>query len=168
MNAKYKTYILYLFVSIAFILSSTANSFGGEYEALKGVKSVKAVFDMRVGNPKVASVHLDLIHKTFKDQNLTIKSKKPHLVVIFMGPAVKLVSKAREGFTPEEQKQLDAIAGIISNMAKDGIKLEICMAAVHLTGVDPNSILPEIKQLGNGWISAIGYQLNGYALISDF
>jgi len=168
MNTKYKTYILYIVVSIVFVLSSTPNSFGDEYNALKGVKSVKAVFDMRVGNPKVAAVHLDLIHKTFKDQNLTIKSKKPDLVVIFMGPAVKLVSKTRKGFTPEEQKQLDAIAGIISNMAKDGIKMEICMAAVHLTHVDPDSILPEIKQLGNGWISAIGYQLNGYALISDF
>lgn len=168
MNAKYKTYILYLFVTIAFILSSTTNSLGEEYEALKGVESVKAVFDVRVGNPKVAAVHLDLIHKTFNDQNLTIKSKKPDIVVIFMGPAVKLVSKTREGFTPEEQKHLDTIAGIISNMAKDGIKLEICVAAVHLTHGNTDSILPEIKQVGNGWISAIGYQLNGYALISDF
>lgn len=42
------------------------------------------------------------------------------------------------------------------------------MAAVHLTGVDPASILPEIKPVDNRWISAIGYRLNGYALISDF
>lgn len=168
MNAKYKNFIVCLFVSVAFILSYAAVSFGGEYEALKGVESVKAVFDVRVGNPKVAAVHLDLIHKTYKDPNLTIKSKKPELVVIFMGPAVKLVSKDRKGFSPEDQKQLDVIAGIISNMAKDGIKLEICVAAVHLTGGEPASILPEIKQVGNGWISAIGYQHKGYALISDF
>lgn len=167
-NNKYKISILCFFVSIALMLSLTTNSLGDEYDALKGVESVKAVFDVRVANPKVAAVHLDLIHKTFKDQNLTIKSKKPDIVVIFMGPAVKLVSKNREGFTPEEQKQLDVIAGIISDMAKDGIKLEICVAAVHLTGGDTASILPEIKQVGNGWISAIGYQLKGYAIISDF
>ena len=168
MNTKYKTTILYLFVSIVFLLSSAANSFGDTYEALKGVESVKAVFDVRVANPKIAAVHLDLIHKTFKDKNLTIHSKKPDVVVIFMGPAVKLVSKTREGFSAEEGKHLDAIANIISNMAKDGIKLEICVAAVHLTHGDPASILPEIKQVENGWISAIGYQLKGYALISDF
>jgi intracellular sulfur oxidation DsrE/DsrF family protein len=167
MKAKRK-YILYLFISIAFILYSTANSLGIEYDALKGVESVKAVFDVRVANPKVAAVHLDLIHKTFKDQNLTIRSKRPDIVVIFMGPAVKLVSKSKKGFTPEEQKHLDAIAGIISEMARDGIKLEICLAAVHLTGGDAGSILPEIKQVGNGWISAMGYQHKGYALISDF
>jgi len=90
------------------------------------------------------------------------------LAIIFIGPSVKLVSKDRKGFTTEEQKQLDVIADIISNMAKDGIKLEICMAAVHLLDVDANSILPEIKQVDNGWISAIGYQHNGYALVSDF
>lgn len=163
---KYK--LTTIIFSIAFLLSITANSTAAEYDSLKGVESVRAVFDMRVANPKVAAVHLDLIHKTFKDQNLTINSKKPDFVIIFMGPAVKWVSKARAGFTPEEQKQLDVIAGIISNMAKDGIKLEICVAAIHLTGGDTASILPEIKQVGNGWISAIGYQHKGYALISDF
>jgi intracellular sulfur oxidation DsrE/DsrF family protein len=168
MNTKLKIYMVSVFISIAFVISGVSFAFGETYESLKGVESVKAVFDVRLSNPKVAAVHLDLLHKTFNDSAMTINSKKPELVVIFMGPAVKLVSKAREGYTPEEQKQLDEIAGIISKMAKDGIKLEICLAAVHLTGGDPALILPEIKQVGNGWISAIGYQLKGYALISDF
>jgi intracellular sulfur oxidation DsrE/DsrF family protein len=168
MNAKYKANILCLLISVALLFSLTGISLADEYEGLKGVKSAKAVFDVRVGNPKVAAVHLDLIRETFKELNLTIKSKKPSLVVIFMGPAVKLVSKNREGFTPEEREQLDAVARIISDMAKEGIKLEICMAAVRLLGVDSASILPEIKQVGSGWTSAIGYQLKGYALISDF
>lgn len=168
MNSKYKTSILILFVSIAFIFSSSPILLGAEYESMKGVEAVKVVFDFRVGNPKVAAVHLDLIHKTYKDQNLMIRSKTPEMVVIFMGPAVKLVSKDRKGFSPEDQKQLDAIAGTLSNMAKDGVKLEICVAAVHLTGGNPDSILPEIKQVPNGWISAIGYHHSGYTLISDF
>ena len=168
MITQYKVYILGLFISAAFLLCSVTSSSAAGYEALKGVESVKAVFDERVGNPKVAVAHLDLIHKTFKDQSLTIKSRKPHLVVIFMGPAVKLVSKNTEGFTPEEQKDLGSIARIISDMSKDGIKLEICMAAVRLMNVDPASILPEIKPVDNGWISAIGYQLKGYAYIADF
>ena len=168
MTANKKPYEIPVVFLVAFMLSIATNSLANEYESLTGVDSVKAVFDVRVANPKVAAVHLDLIHKTFKDQNLTINSKKPDFVIIFMGPAVKLVSKARTGFTSEDQKQLDAIAGIILDMAKDGIKLEICVAAVHLTGGDTASILPEIKQVGNGWISAIGYQHKGYALISDF
>ena len=168
MNFRNKNFMLTIFLSISFILFFTSNSHADEYESIKGLESVKAVFDVRVANPKTAAVHLDLIYKTFKDPNLTIESKKPDFVIIFMGPAVKLVSKNREGFTPEDQKNLDAIAEIISNMAKDGIKLEICVAAVHLTGGDTASIFPEIKQVGNGWISSIGYQHHGYALIPDF
>jgi len=168
MNATYHKYILYIIISFVFISYLPANSIGSEYDALKGLESIKAVFDVRVANPKVASVHLDLIHKTFKDQNLTIQSRRPDVVVIFMGPAVKMVSKNRKGFSQEEQKYLDTIAATISNMATDGMKLEICVAAVHLTGGDPADILSGIKPVGNGWISAIGYQQKGYALISDF
>lgn len=168
MNAKHKPFVLCLFATIAFVLSLTSSSLATDYESLKGIESAKAVFDFRIANPKVAAVHLDLIHKMFRDQNLTINSKKPEIVVIFIGPAVKLVSNARTGFTPEEKKQLDAIAGIISDMAGDGIKLEICLVAAHLMRVDPASILPEVKKVGNGWISEIGYQHKGYALIPVF
>jgi intracellular sulfur oxidation DsrE/DsrF family protein len=50
-------------------------------------------------------------------------------------------------------------------MAKDGVKFEICLIAVKYAGIEPSSILPEIKQVGNGWISVIGYQARGYSLV---
>ena len=99
MNTKYKRYILSVFISLAFILPLTINSLGDEYDSLKGIGSTNAVFDFRIDDPNSAVVHLDLIYKTFKDQSLLISSKKPDFAVIFMGPAVKLVSKNRMGFT---------------------------------------------------------------------
>ena len=165
MELKRRIGILLLMILISM---SSSISLAGEYDSLKGVSSVKAVFDIRIAEPKSASVHLDLLHKTFNDKNLTINSKKPDFAVIFLGPAVRLISSNREGFTEDQNKYLDTIAGIVSAMAKDGITLEVCDAAVHLTGGDTGLILPEIKHVPNGWISAIGYQLNGYALISAF
>jgi intracellular sulfur oxidation DsrE/DsrF family protein len=53
-------------------------------------------------------------------------------------------------------------------MANDGIILETCMTAAHSLNVDPDSILPEINKVGNGWISVIGYQHSGYALVPAF
>ncbi len=120
-------------------------------DALKGVKSVKAIFDVRVASPKAAVIQLNLIHQTY--QQLVAENKKPGFVVSFMGPAVKLISKSRQGFGAEEQKSLDEIAVTISRMAKDGFRVEICMFAAGLFGVDPASILPEIKKVENGWIS---------------
>ncbi|MFO8146375.1 MAG: DsrE family protein, partial [Gillisia sp.] len=60
------------------------------------------------------------------------------------------------------------IAQKISAMDSDGIRFEICMTAAHALGVSADSILPEIMQVENGWISLIGYQQNGYSMIADF
>ena len=154
-----------LFFSICFLLGVAANVAGEEYDALKGVTSAKAVFDVRIGDPKSAAGHLKLIHLTYQDKSLRAVQKTPAFVVVFIGPSVKLISKNREGFSPEEQKTLGEIAATVSGMSKDGIKLEICLFAAKAFGVDPASVLPEIDRVGNGWISLIGYEAQGYSLV---
>jgi len=161
-------YILSLLITVGFIIGAAGSVYAETYEALKDVDTIKAVVDFRVGSAKVAAIHLGLLHKTYNDTNLTVITAKPDFVIVFMGPGVKLISANRQGVSAEDSKHLDTIAGIISNMKKDGIRLEVCIAAVELLGVDPATILPEIHQVPNGWISSIGYQLNGYALIPDF
>jgi intracellular sulfur oxidation DsrE/DsrF family protein len=157
-----------LFLLICLLLVAAAQGFGEEYEALKGLKSIKAVFDVRIGNPKSVALHLKLIHDTYKDKDIMAVTKKPAFVVIFMGPSVKLISKDREGFSPEEQKVLDEIANTISEMVKDGIKLEICLFAAKVFNVDPSSILPGIMHHPSGWVSLIGYEAKGYSLVPAY
>ena len=165
MKKEARTIILCLLFSICFLYANVANVSGEEYKTLKGLKSIKAVFDVRTGNPKSAAFLLNLIHNTFKDKNITAVTEKPDFAVVFIGPAVKVVSKNREGFSSEEQKSLAEIANTISAMSKDGIKFEICMVAAKVFSVEPSSILPEIKQVHNGWISLIGFQAKGYSLV---
>lgn len=168
MKTESKVMLSSLFVLICLLLVTVANGFGEEYEVLKGLKSVKAVFDVRAGNPKGAALTLKVIHQTYQDKNITAVTKKPRFTVVFIGPSVKLISKNREGFSPEELKILDEIAGTISQMSREGIKFEICLIAAQVFGVDPTSVLPEIKRVGNGWISLIGYQAKGYSLIPAY
>ena len=150
---------------VCLIVATAGNAFSEEYGILKGLKSVKAVFNFEMGNPQSALINLKLIHQTYKDESIRKVSKHPDFVVIFLGPAVKLVSKNKGAFTAEDQKILDEFASTVSAMAKDGIKLEICMFAVKVFGVESSSILPEIRQVGNGWISLIGYEAKGYSLV---
>jgi intracellular sulfur oxidation DsrE/DsrF family protein len=155
-----------LFVSLAvfsLVLSSLSFATAEEYDAMKGVNSVNAIFDMRDGNLQTAVIHLNLIHDTYKE--LITMKKNPDFVVVFMASAVKLISSDYSGFTTEEQKSLKEIASIISRMSKAGIRVEVCLFAVKLFGVEPTSILAEIEQVGNGWISEIGYQARGYSLV---
>jgi intracellular sulfur oxidation DsrE/DsrF family protein len=148
------------------LLAATSIVSAEESEALKGVKSAKTIFDVRVANPKAAAIQLKLIHQTY--QQLVAENKQPVCVVSFMGPAVKLISKNRQGFAAEDQKSLEEIAETISRMAKDGLRVEICLFAARLFGVDAASILPEIKKVENGWVSLIGYQAQGYSLVAAY
>lgn len=162
MKSGKKSMVMLFVVSFLFAPLSFAemqNNMGG----LKDVKSAKAVFDVRTGDTKSAALHLKLIHQTFKE--LAAAKKNPVFDVVFIGPSVKLISKNREGFTPEDQKSLDEIAEAVSAMSRDGIGLEICLIAARVFNVDPASVLPEISKIENGWHSVIGYQVQGYALV---
>jgi intracellular sulfur oxidation DsrE/DsrF family protein len=165
MKKRAKSTIASLILLVCLLLTVAANSSSQEADALKGLKSVKAVFDFRTGSPKSAAVFLGLIHDTFKGKNIAAVTKKPEFVVVFIGPSVKLISKSREGVSPENHKMLDAIAAKISEMAKDGIKFEICLFAARMFKVDPATVLPEIKHEENGVVSLIGYQTKGYSLV---
>ncbi len=148
------------------LLSTTAVGFSGqEAEALKGLKSVKAIFDFRTGNLKVAAVMLDAIHETYKGKDIAAVTNKPEFMVVFLGPSVMLITNVREGVSPEDHKMLDAIRDKISVMAKDGIKLEICLFAARMFGVDPATVYSDIKHTENGVISLIGYQAKGFSLV---
>jgi len=151
--------------TVCLLIITAGNTFSEEYSTLKGLKSVEAVFDFEQGDPQGALRRLNVINMTFKDKNIQAITKKLDFVVVFIGPSVKLVSKNRGGFTAENQKILDEYANTISKMAKDGIKFEICLIAAKGFGVEPSTILPEIKQVGNGWISLIGYQAGGFSLV---
>ena len=145
------------------VLSSFSYALAEEYDAMKGVHSVNVMFDMRDGNLQSAVIHLNLIHDTYKE--LVAQKKNPVFVVVFMGSSVKLISTDQRGFKAEEQKSLKQIADIISGMSKAGIRVEVCLFAAKVFGVEPALILPEIQRVGNGWISEIGYQTRGYSLV---
>ncbi len=162
--------VLGLFLSICLVSWAVSPVSAGEikeegYTSLQGVKHVNAVFDFRIGDPKSAALHLDVIHRTCKDKALQMGEKKPAFAVVFSGASVKLLSKKREGVTADDAKTLDEIAGRLAVMAKDGIRLEACQIALKVFGIDPASILPELHKVGNGYVSLIGYGAQGYSLV---
>lgn len=165
MERSAKIVVVGVVLIICLLVVTTENAFSEEYSALKGLKSIEAVFDFEQGDPQGALRRLNVIDQTFKDKNTRAISKKPDFVVVFIGPAVKLVSRNMGGFTAENQKMLEEFTNAISRMAKDGIRFEICLIAAKGFGVEPSMILPEITQVGNGWISLIGYQARGFSLV---
>lgn len=163
MKTNRRIFFVMSMVAFFWVFSCFSYASAEEYEAMKGIDSAKAVFDVRDGSPKSAAEHMKLIYFTF--QELQAMAKNPVFVVVFMGSAVKLISGNTSDFKYEDQKYLDVLANTISKMSGAGIELEVCLAAVNYYGVNPASIKPEFKQVGNGWISEIGYQAQGYSLV---
>jgi len=162
MGANQRKIVVVLLSALFMVLSGLSSVSAEEYKAMKGVKSANVMFDMRDANVQTAIIHLNLIHDTYSE---LAAMKKPVFVVVFMAGSVKLISTDHRGFKAEEENSLKEIASIISKMKKTGIRVEACLFAAKVFGVEPSTILPEIERVGNGWISEIGYQARGYSLV---
>ena len=155
--------IMVVTFTIALIASTAASS---EYAALDGVKQVKAVFDVSLGSPKIANIVFWAVKNVYEDESVRALSKPPQVTVMFHGPAVKLISTNQKDFKDSDKEALDEFANMIRQMKKDGVKLEVCLYALKVLGVDPATILPEVDKVGNGFISVVGYQAQGYSVVT--
>jgi intracellular sulfur oxidation DsrE/DsrF family protein len=162
-----------LFRRIASVVSATAlvallavPAAAGEYDnALKGVRGVKAVFDVSQGSPGVSNVIFWAVKNVYEDATVRALPEPAQMAIVFHGPAVKLISTDRRGFKDTDTAELDKFADMIRQLKKDGVKLEVCLYAAKVMGVDPETIMPEIDRVGNGFISVVGYQAQGYSVV---
>lgn len=144
----------------------TSPALSEQYNALNGVEKVKAVFDVGMGSPMKAPVVFWAVRNVYDDESVRMLPEKPEVAIVFHGPSVKLISTNRDGYSDDEKKSLDEFASMIQQMKKDGVKMEVCLYAAKVLGVDADSILPEIDRVGNGFISVVGYQAQGYSVVA--
>ena len=129
-------------------------------DALKGVKTLKVVYDIDgVTEPKKMVLFLKAIADA-RDRAVAAKVK-PDLVVAFRGPALKLIQKAGPDAT-EEQKQ---IGELLADLKRGGAKMEACDFAVQALKLDREAFLPEVKVVANSFNSLGGYHAKGYGIV---
>lgn len=123
--------------------------------ALKGMKQVKAVFDVRLADLDKLLFNLELIKETWA--GISAQKVTPHLIVTLRGPAVKLFTR---DLATDELKEL------LADLKKQGIRIEICSVATRVFKVDTSQLIPEVTLVRNVLISQIAMQNKGYALIT--
>jgi intracellular sulfur oxidation DsrE/DsrF family protein len=133
--------------------------------ALAGLKEVKVAFDLQNGDGKILLKQLEVIDET--RQSLIDQGVKPQFVLTFRGPATALVQIDQSQIKPENRDYASKIAEKIHALrAADGIdSIEQCAVAVRLSGTKPENVVPDVKVVGNGWISLMAYQAKGYGYI---
>lgn len=137
----------------------------GYDQALQNVKGLNAVFDYSQGDPIMSNILLDAVKNAYDADAIKALPEKTRFVIVFQGPAVKLITTDRSNFAEKDFAQLDQLHAMIKQLKKDGVKMEVCLYAANVVGVDPATFLSEIDHVSNGFISTIGYQTQGYALI---
>jgi intracellular sulfur oxidation DsrE/DsrF family protein len=157
--------LLTFFTVMAVLMTFTAPAAAlDDSDALRGVKTGKAVFDVNVGDPAKLALYLSVIKETH--QGLVKQGVKPDMIVVFRGPSIPLVSTKREGVPAENLPKLDEIAKLTSELKGMGAKIEACGLAARLQKVDPATILSDAKVVANTFISLIAYENKGYALVA--
>lgn len=131
--------------------------------ALQGVKTGKGIFDINITDADKLPLYLQVIKET--NEGLKRQGVKPDLIVAFRGSAVRLVSSNRTGFSTDQKESLEHADELIRELAKQGVRFEACAIATRLFHVDNATITPEVKVVANTFISLIGYQARGYAII---
>lgn len=132
--------------------------------ALEGVSAGKVVWDINMGDPKKLSLYLKVIQETYDD--LVRQDVAPDMVFAFRGRSVLLISADREEVPLEEHVYFDDVAELVADLIeRPGVTMEACSVACRLFDVEAKELLPGIRAVGNTFVSLIGYQAKGYAII---
>lgn len=155
-----------LFFTLAFVALLSTSVFAAGYDnALQGVTAYDAVYEVSLGDPKVANLVFWAVKDSYEVVEVKALKKAPRIAVVFHGPAVKLISSDKKPFNAGEWAEVEKFQETLRQMKKAGVKLEVCLYAAKVMGVDKATIMPEIDQVGNGFVSVIGYQMQGYAVV---
>ena len=133
-------------------------------DALRNIDEGKVVWDINIANPIKLLKILNVVEETYND--LSRQGVTPDMVFAFRGPSVKLVSSQPLNLTLEEENAREEVVNWLQKFRqKSNVNMESCSVATRLLGVDNETIIPEVNPVGNTFVSLIGYQKKGYALI---
>ena len=117
-----------------------------------------------VGSPIKLLLLMKVIEETYDD--LVRQDVKPDMVFAFHGPVLKLISSEPLDLPLDEEEAHEEVLDLLREFSqKPGVKMESCSIAARLLSIDNDTIMPEVKPVGNTFVSLIGYQKKGYALI---
>ena len=153
-------------MSMVLVALTSVLALAGDYEnALKGVKNFDVVFDFTHGDPKIANIILGAMVSIDDAAEVASLPNEPRVVVVFHDAAVNLISTQRGDQDDAAWAEIQKFQGTLKKMKEEGATLEVCQYALDVFGVDRDAVIPEIDQVPNGFVSVVGYQEQGYALV---
>jgi intracellular sulfur oxidation DsrE/DsrF family protein len=158
--------LLFSFCAMALLMHTGVAKAADDRVALSGLSEAKIAFDLKDGEARALLARLDIIEET--RQSLIQQGVTPHFILAFRGPATRLVQTDQEKIKPEDRELAVKVAAKIKELsAARGVDgFEQCSVAARTQGTSTDKVLPQIRVVGNGFISLMAYQAKGYAYIA--
>ena len=160
-------YIVKPLLFILLLVSSTIQAEQStikDHAALGNLKVGKGVFLVDIGDAKKLNFYLEVIQGTYK--GMKDQGVEPDFILVYIGPSVKYLSTS-----PSPETEQDAggvlmeIESNVEALASLSVRQEVCAVATRVFGIDNKTLLPGLTPVGDGFISLIGYQSQGYHLV---
>lgn len=166
-----KTALLHSLLAFTLFLGSfavpAANTPINDKAALADLKTGKGVFLVDIGDAKKMNFYLEVIqgtHRGMKDQGV-----EPDFILVYIGPSVKyLTSSPADEVEQAAGAVLLEMEANVAKLAELGVRQEVCAVATRVFGIDNTTLFPGLSLVGDGFISLIGYQAQGYHLVPVF
>ena len=154
-----------LFLLLALALGLNAHAFDdADADALRGVSEGKGLFLVDLTRPDKTALYLEIIQGTHA--GMKRQGVEPDFVVVYIGPTVKfLTTQPGDELEMEFGAELARIQKAVKGLGELGVKQEVCDIATKVFNVDNATLPEELKLVGDGFISLIGYQSQGYKLV---
>lgn len=157
----------HLVLSLTLLLLAAVAAAEEQYSdaaALKGVAEGKGLFLVDITEPKKTAMYLNIIEGTHA--GMLRQGVKPDFIVVYIGPTVRfLTTKPDDLLEMEHGEVLADIQQSVKDLAALGVRQEVCAIANRVFGIDNATLPPELTIVGDGFISLIGYQAQGYKLV---
>ena len=156
--------LLLLFFSLQTIAVQSAIN---DQAALGDLKTGKGVFLVDIGDPKKLNFYLEVIQGTYK--GMKSQGVEPDFILVYIGPSVKyLTTSPSDAVENEAGGILLDIESNVASLVELGVRQEICAVATRVFGIDNKTLVSGLTLVGDGFISLIGYQAQGYHLVPVF
>jgi len=123
----------------------------------------KAIFDVRISQPKALLVALKVIEETA--EGIRQLGGTPEFVIAFRGGTLPLLKKMPAVKDDAEAAILSEVRERLADYKQKGMTLESCNVAARLFKIDPKELDPNLTPVINSLISVIDYQSKGYSLV---
>ena len=161
----------YLYLNVMIVLSilvassvsfSSQNSFDNN-RSLSGLKKAFVYFDVSLKEDALLVFRMDLLDRTIRmmeEAGLEVTS-----VIGFRGGASRFITRDDHYVLEEEVENKKLIQDWIKRFSSQGIIIEQCAIAAEINDIPPDDFLADVKIVGNGYISLVGYQAQGYSVV---